>query len=90
VSGHNFILNVSDIPKGEEKITLIWILEKYVVRVEGDSGSCPVANFGITDGRSFVPCYVGPCQHGMARPRVEDRAHGFQIWTRVAANILNK
>jgi hypothetical protein len=29
------------------------------------------------------------CHHGMARPRVADRADGLQICT-VAANILNK
>jgi hypothetical protein len=29
------------------------------------------------------------CHHGKARPRVEDRGDGLQIW-RVAANILNK
>jgi len=35
------------------------------------------------------PCYVGPCHHGMSRPRVADEEDGLQIW-RVAANILTK
>jgi hypothetical protein len=32
---------------------------------------------------------VGPCYHGMARPRVAGGGDGLQIW-RVAANILKK
>jgi hypothetical protein len=35
------------------------------------------------------PCYVGPCHHGMARPRFANGGYGLQIW-RVAANILKK
>ena len=34
---------------------------------------------------SFV-CYVGPCQHGMARSHVPDAGDGLQIW-RVVASI---
>jgi thiamine biosynthesis protein ThiC len=37
----------------------------------------------------FVPCYVGPCHHGMALPVVADGGDGLCIW-RVAANIVNK
>jgi hypothetical protein len=32
---------------------------------------------------------VGPCHHGMARPRVAHGGGGHQIW-RVAVNIMNK
>jgi hypothetical protein len=32
---------------------------------------------------------VGPCHHGMTRPRVADGGDGLQIW-RLAANIWNK
>jgi hypothetical protein len=32
---------------------------------------------------------VGPCQHGLAHPRVGDGEDDFQI-LRVATNILNK
>jgi hypothetical protein len=32
----------------------------------------------------FVPRYVGPCRHGMARPRVADGGEGLHI-RRVAA-----
>jgi hypothetical protein len=29
---------------------------------------------------SFCQCYVGPCQHGMARPHVtDDGKDGFQV-----------
>jgi hypothetical protein len=35
------------------------------------------------------PCYMGPCHHGMARPRVVEGGDGLKIW-RVATNILNK
>jgi hypothetical protein len=35
------------------------------------------------------PCYLGPCEHGMARPQVADGGHCLQI-DRVAANILNE
>jgi hypothetical protein len=34
------------------------------------------------------PCYVGPCHHGMARPRIADGGYCLQIRS-VAANILN-
>jgi hypothetical protein len=37
----------------------------------------------------LCPRYVGPCHHGMARPRVSDGGYGLHIW-RLAANILNK
>jgi hypothetical protein len=40
-------------------------------------------------GPDIPVCYVGPCHHGMARPRVADGGDGLQIW-RVAANVLNK
>jgi len=32
---------------------------------------------------------VGPCHHGMARPRVADGGYGQQVWS-VAGNVLNK
>jgi len=32
---------------------------------------------------------MGPCHHGMARPRVADGGDGLQIW-KIAANLLNK
>jgi len=35
----------------------------------------------------LIPCSVGPCHSGMARPQVADGGDGFQMW-RVAANIL--
>jgi hypothetical protein len=35
------------------------------------------------------PYYLGPCHHGVARPRIADTGDGLQIW-RVTANILNK
>jgi hypothetical protein len=35
------------------------------------------------------PCYVGPCHHGMARPRVAGGGNGLQIW-KVAVNRVNK
>jgi hypothetical protein len=38
---------------------------------------------------SYVPCYVGPCHHGMTRPRVATGKEDLQV-SRVAANILNK
>jgi hypothetical protein len=39
---------------------------------------------------TFIPpCYVAPCHHNMARPRVEDEGDGLRIW-RIAVNILNK
>jgi len=34
-------------------------------------------------------CYVCPCHHGMARPRVAGGGDGLQIW-RVATSILDK
>jgi hypothetical protein len=37
----------------------------------------------------YWKCYVGPCHHGMGRPRVADGGDGLQIW-RVAVNVLNK
>jgi hypothetical protein len=33
----------------------------------------------------IVPCYMGPCHHGMVRPRIADGRDGLQIW-RVTAN----
>jgi len=36
-----------------------------------------------------MACYVDPCHHGMAHPRVTDGGDGLQIWKTVA-NILNK
>jgi hypothetical protein len=32
---------------------------------------------------------VGPCHHGIMRPRIVDGGDGFQIW-RTVANITNK
>jgi len=32
---------------------------------------------------------VGPCHHGMARPRFADGGVSFKVW-KVAVNILNK
>jgi hypothetical protein len=34
-------------------------------------------------------CYVGPCHHGMARPRFVDRGDCFHLW-RLAATVLNR
>jgi hypothetical protein len=34
-------------------------------------------------------CYVGPCHHGVARPRFWDGGDGLQMWT-VAVNIFSK
>jgi hypothetical protein len=39
-------------------------------------------------GQGNFPCYVGPCHHGMARPRVAVGGDGLQLW-RVVANIFN-
>jgi hypothetical protein len=36
-----------------------------------------------------LPCYVGACHHGMARPRVADGGDGLQLWE-VDAKVLNK
>jgi hypothetical protein len=36
-----------------------------------------------------LPCYVGPCHHGMTRSRVADARDGLQIW-RVAGSIYYK
>jgi hypothetical protein len=36
-----------------------------------------------------MPCYVGPCHHGMAIPRVEDGGDGIQT-RRAAVNVFNK
>jgi hypothetical protein len=36
-----------------------------------------------------VQCFVHPCHHGMARPRVADGGYDSHIWM-MAANILNK
>jgi hypothetical protein len=36
-----------------------------------------------------VPCWVGPCLHGMARPQVPVGGDGLQLW-RIAANMINK
>jgi hypothetical protein len=35
------------------------------------------------------PCYVSPCHHGMAHPRVANGRDGLQMWM-LAANVLNK
>jgi len=45
--------------------------------------------FLTADTLEHNPRNVGPCYHGMVRPRVADGGDGLQIW-RVAANILNK
>jgi hypothetical protein len=29
----------------------------------------------------FTSCYVGPCYHGISRPRVADGGDGLQLWT---------
>jgi len=36
-----------------------------------------------------ILCYVGPCHHGRACPRVADGGAGLQTWS-IAANILHK
>jgi hypothetical protein len=36
-----------------------------------------------------LPCFVGPCHHGMAGHRAADGGDGLQI-RRVAASVLNK
>jgi len=35
----------------------------------------------------MFPCYVRPCHHGVAVPRVADAGDGLKMWT-VAANTL--
>jgi hypothetical protein len=37
----------------------------------------------------FIPCYVGPCHHSMARPQVVDGGDGLHIW-KIAVIISNK
>jgi hypothetical protein len=39
--------------------------------------------------KNFNSCEVGPCQHGMARPRVVGGEEALHVW-RVTANILTK
>jgi hypothetical protein len=36
-----------------------------------------------------MPCYVGPCHHGMAHPQIMVGGDSLQIW-KVAVNVLNK
>jgi hypothetical protein len=38
----------------------------------------------------LVPCFVGPCHHGMARLRVADGGDGLQIWRVAAMRTANK
>jgi hypothetical protein len=43
-----------------------------------------ILNFG--DVTQSEPCYVGPCYHDMARPRVADGGDDLQMWM-VAVNV---
>jgi len=42
-----------------------------------------------SETKSCLPCYVGPCHHGMARSHVAHGGYGLQL-RRVTANTLNK
>jgi hypothetical protein len=52
-------------------------------------GSCCSDQTFFWTLRWFDPCFVGPCHHSKACPRVADGRDGLQVW-RVAPFILNK
>jgi hypothetical protein len=37
----------------------------------------------------FMPCYMGPCHHGLTRHQITDGGDGLRMW-KAARNILNK
>jgi len=56
-----------------------FFLDFQLTYIQGDRGSCIVYYYIFIKFITYerpVSCHVGPCHHGMARPRIVDERYG--------------